>query len=145
MNKEENLIYHRVGLGRVIRQNAYCRGLPDKTNVDFTIANITVCPTVKDHSALRKQSNETPRRRVILVEAAPFGLADGGQSLATIYQPTDINVTTRRTEGVNNAALRQEWRTKEERLQSGDKELETSIEDLKSSFKERLFTFGLRP
>lgn len=112
---------HKAAAGAEIVR---CRGLSVKTNGDFTIVNLTICPVTADPSA----TLAAPLYLVLLEEAPPV---DHEQEQQAVGQPgagadADARVV----------ALKQELRAKEEYLQTSNEELETTNEELKSTNEE---------
>jgi len=106
-------LHKAVGTKEIVR----CPGLRVKTNGDFTMVNLTVCPVATGPAA----TPEAPLYLVILEEAP---LSD--QVMRDQSSDTDINI----------AALKQELLAKEEYLQAANEELETSNEVLESANEE---------
>jgi len=106
-------------------------GLRVKTNGEFTMVNLTICPVAEGPEA----TPEAPLYLIILEEAMPF---DHGQAhRAAVFQtgegaagPDNADADTR------IAALKEKLRAKEEHLQAANEELDTSNEELKSSNEE---------
>ncbi|MRR56090.1 MAG: PAS domain S-box protein [Deltaproteobacteria bacterium] len=112
---------HKAAAGAEIVR---CRGLSVKTNGDFTIVNLTICPVTADPSA----TLDAPLFLVLLEEAPPV---DHEQAQQAVRQPEAGADADARV-----AALKQELRAKEEYLQASNEELETTNEKLKSTNEE---------
>ena len=102
-----------------------------KTNGDFTTVDLTVCPVAAGLSA----SSEPPLCLVILEQALP--LDPGQEREAAIRQTSEVERAPDDTDASSrNAALKEELRNKDERLQAAIEEMETSNEELKSTNEE---------
>ena len=110
-------LYQAAGTKERVRH----AGLRVKTNGDFTLVNLTICPVLAD-------STTTPLYLVILEEVTPVTLRTA--PLAAAPDPESPHTDER----IN--ALRQELRAKEEYLQTTHEELETANEELKSANEE---------
>jgi two-component system, chemotaxis family, CheB/CheR fusion protein len=106
-----------------------CPGLRVKTNGQFTLVNLTVCPVAVGSAA-------TPASHLYLVilEDAPSPAPESVQQAAV---PASAEASCAESDAeARIAALKQELRSKDEYLQSTHEELESSNEELKSSNEE---------
>ena len=115
-------LHKTVGIKEMVR----CHGLRVKTNGDFTIVNLTVCPV--------STGSVTSDATLYLVVLEDMPALPAGQIPA-------VRAVTEAVPEVADAdsrieVLKLELRAKEEYLQTANEELETSNEELKSSNEE---------
>jgi len=114
---------HKVRLGNEI---VYNKGLRVKTNGDFSIVDMTICPVSEN----LESSSETALYLVILNEATALEakqIKESIQALA-LSEDTDTDACI--------VALKKELHEQDEYLQSINEELETTNEELKSTNEE---------
>ena len=126
LKQELTMALHKAAGKEIVRRP----GLRVKTNGDYTMVNLTVCPVAMGPDT----TSATPLFLIILEEAPP---AEPGQSLQTSAgqdisrsDGSDTDTDTRIKE------LKQELQAKEEYLQTTNEMLETTNEELKSSNEE---------
>jgi len=127
LKQELTIVLHKVAARKDIVRR---QGLRVKTNGDYTIVNLTVCPVATDSNA----TSAAPLFLIILeaappVESSQFLQVATGQDISRTND-SDTDTDTRIKE------LKQELRDKEEYLQTANEELETTNEELKSSNEE---------
>ncbi len=122
-------LHQAAGTREIVR----CPGLRVKTNGDFTLVNLTVCPVAEGSAATPAshlylamlEDAPTPAREAAQQAAVPAGAGDPGAKSSAEADPES-----------RIAALKQELRAKDEYIQSTHEELESSNEELKSSNEE---------
>ena len=107
-------------------ETVYSRGLRVKTNGDFTIFNLTVCPVPQSSDVTSPKSLYL----VILDEVTPLELEQINKSMQSVAF-TDHNDVDARI-----IVLKQKLQSQDEYLQTINSELQTANEDLKSSNEE---------
>jgi len=113
----------------VTKETVRCPRLRVKTNGDFTLVDLTVCPVAAGSAA----APDAPLYLVILKESPPLGREQA--EAGTPHDPAATEGLDAEAEA-RITALREELRAKEEYLQTANEELETSNEELKSSNEE---------
>jgi two-component system CheB/CheR fusion protein len=120
-----------AALHQVTRTNEIvrCPGLRVKTNGDFTLVNLVICPAapdpeLTDHAALY----------LVILDNAPGLASERAQTPASSADEGAESPTSEADAII--LTLREELRSKEEYLRSSYEELETSTEELKSSNEE---------
>jgi len=106
-------------------------GLRVKTNGDYTMVNLTVCP-VPTASVSGASALDAPVYLVSLEDAPP----EPGPALPPASLPGPAAEPAEEQAQQQLAALRQELHAKDQYLQAANEELETSNEELKSSNEE---------